>query len=202
MGTQLKNRIHAQLARCGITPDRRSAVFTKSGRAWLTQLPLRHTQRDVLERNLRLLDALTAETNACRASIEREARRDCDAQLLMTIPGVGGLTAMLFLAEVGDIGRFRDARHLASYAGLAPTVRSSAGRTQLGGIGHQGSAWLRWAFAEAAVHACAGTGPLAEFHRGIRQRRGAQTANVAMARKLLTIAYAVLKSRVPYHAQA
>ena len=64
--------------------------------------------------------------------------------MLCQIRGIGRYTAMLIIAEVGDIGRFRTARHLCAWAGLAPTVRSSDGKARLGHISRQGSPALRW----------------------------------------------------------
>jgi hypothetical protein len=63
---------------------------------------------------------------------------------LMTIPGIGECSAMMLLAEIGDLGRFRDKEALCSYAGLVPRVRESAGKAARGGITRQGSPWMRW----------------------------------------------------------
>jgi transposase len=129
----------------------------------------------------------------------RETRRDPRSRLLLTIPGIGAPTALLFLAEVGNICRFPDARHLVSYAGLAPRVRASGDRIHLGPISKQGSPWLRWVFTEAAMKAGHSPGRLGIFYRRIQQLHGKQTAANALGRKLLVIAYFVLKSERPYY---
>ena len=151
----------------------------------------------ILERYLRVLDTPEADIRQTTDSMEREARRGPRARLLLTVPSIGPLTALLFLAEVGDIQRFPEARRLVSYAGLAPVVRASGGKTRLGPISKQGSRWLRWVFSEAAARIGRRPGPLGEFYRWVRQRHGSQTANTALARKLLVIAYPVLKSGRP-----
>ena len=93
--------------------------------------------------------------------------------MLCQIRGVGRYTAMLIIAEVGDVARFPTARHLCAWAGLAPTVRSSDGKARLGHISRQGSPALRWALTEAAQNIPTGGGPLrAQFER-IAKRRGA-----------------------------
>src|SRR5438034_1103792 len=74
--------------------------------------------------------------------------------------GVGPYTAMLVIAEVGEIERFRTARHLCAWAGLTPTIRSSDGKARLGHISQQGSPHVRWALVEAAQKAATGGGPL------------------------------------------
>jgi len=69
----------------------------------------------------------------------------------MTIPGVGYYVALLIKAEIGDVHRFKSGDHLASYAGLVPSTRSSGGVTRHGRITREGSKWLRWALVEAAM---------------------------------------------------
>lgn len=138
MGTQLKNRIHALLAKNGLTSPV-SDLFGQAGREWLDGVELCSVHRQILDRYLRLLDALEAESKATNAQVAREARAEPRARLLMTIPGVGPLTALLILAETGDIKRFHSHRQLVSYAGLAPQVRSSGGRTWLGSITKEGT---------------------------------------------------------------
>jgi len=71
-------------------------------------------------------------------------------KVLRTLPGVGEFTALVMLAEIGDISRFASARKLASCAGLTPTVRGSDLTVRHGHISKQGSAWLRWVSNQAA----------------------------------------------------
>ena len=109
--------------------------------------------------------------------------------MLCQIRGVGRYTAMLIIAEVGEVKRFPTARHLCAWAGLAPTVRSSDGKARLGHISRQGSPALRWALTEAAQKIPTGGGPLrAQFER-IAKRRGRKIAKVAIARQILTLCY-------------
>jgi transposase len=69
---------------------------------------------------------------------------------LSTLPGVGQFSALVMLAEIGDITRFDSARKLASWTGLAPTVHGSDLTVRYGHISKQGSAWLRWVLNQAA----------------------------------------------------
>ena len=109
----------------------------------------------------------------------------------MALPGVGELTAMIILAEVGDVSRFGSARKLASWAGLTPTVRGSDLTVRHGHISKQGSTWLRWILCEAAQTAKRHP-DFAETYAGISRRRGKKIATTAIARKLLTRAYHLL----------
>jgi hypothetical protein len=109
--------------------------------------------------------------------------------VLCQIPGIGRYTAMLIIAEVGEVTRFPTARHLCAWAGLAPTVRSSDGKARLGHISHQGSPALRWALTEAAQKIPTGGGPLRAMFERIAKRRGRKIAKVALARQILTLCY-------------
>src|SRR5258708_12819844 len=82
--------------------------------------------------------------------VGERARSDRRVKILTQLPGVGPFTALVILAEVGDITRFSSARKLASWAGLTPTVRGSDRTVRHGHISKQGSAWVRWILCEAA----------------------------------------------------
>jgi len=113
--------------------------------------------------------------------------------VLRTLPGVGEFTALVILAEIGDITRFGSARKLASWAGLTPTVRGSDLTVRHGHISKQGSAWLRWVLNQAAQTAKRSP-DFAATYAAIAKRRGKKIATIAIARKLLTRAYHLLAS--------
>jgi hypothetical protein len=110
---------------------------------------------------------------------------------LTTLPGVGQFTALVMLAEIGDITRFGSARKLASWAGLTPTVRGSDLTVRHGHISKQGSAWLRWVLNQAAQTANRSPDFNATY-AAIARRRGKKIATIAISRKLLTRAYHLL----------
>jgi transposase len=184
----LKNRVHALLAREGIQ-RRHSDLFGKGGRAFLAELALPAPQRRRLEQLLRLIEGFDAEIGALALEIDRRARAEPRVELWTALPGIGRYTALLVIAELGDVGRFASAAKLSSYAGLVPRVRASAGRVRLGGISRQGPPYLRWALVEAAQHAARGRGPLRRRYERIARRRGRNVAKVAIARQLLTLCY-------------
>ena len=84
------------------------------------------------------------------SELHQHAKADPRVKVLRTLPGVGEFTALVMLAEIGDITRFGSARKLASWAGLTPTVRGSDLKVRHGNISKQGSAWLRWVMNQAA----------------------------------------------------
>ena len=188
MRTALKNRIHATLARQGIQNDH-ADLFGKQGRRFLTELELRPPVRRRITSLLSLINDFDRELEATTREIQQQAKADPRVEVLCQIRGVGPYTAMLIIAEVGDVSRFPSARHLCSWAGITPKVHASDTKVRLGHITRQGSAALRWALVEAAQQAARGGGPLRESFERIAQRRGRRIAKVAVARKILTLAY-------------
>jgi transposase len=111
--------------------------------------------------------------------------------VLRTLPGAGEFTALVMVAEIGDISRFPSARKLASWAGLTPTVRGSDLKVRHGHISKQGSVWLRWAMNQAAQTARRSP-DFAGGYAAIATRRGKKIATIAIARKLVTRAWHLL----------
>ena len=96
--------------------------------------------------------------------------------------------------ELADIRRFPSAKHMASYIGLTPRVRASAGRVRVGHISTEGNRLLRWALVVAATQAARRPGPLRAWAR----RKGAKVARVALARRLAEICYQVWKEETDF----
>ena len=136
-----------------------------------------------------LIGDFDREITATTRDIDQRAKTDERVPVLCQIPGIGRYTAMLIIAEIGDVRRFPTARHLCAWAGLTPTVRSSDNKARLGNISRQGSSILRWAVVEAAQHVPTGGGPLREQFERIAKRRGRKVARVAVARQILTLCY-------------
>ena len=142
--------------------------------------------RDLLRHRVVMTRMRSALKNRVHALL---ARHDSRVDVLCQLRGIGPYTAMLVIAEVGEIERFRSARHLCAWAGLTPTVRSSDGKARLGHISQQGSPHIRWALVEAAQKAATGGGPLRAAFERIAKRRGRNIAKVALARRMLTLCY-------------
>jgi transposase len=164
--TLLRNRIHAVLA--GHGHDRPAECWSGPGRAWLASLPLPSVSREVIEDDLALTGALQIPIDRPGLEVRQHARSDRRVKVLTQLPGVGPFIALVMLAEIGDVSRFGSARKLASWAGLTPTVRGSDRTIRHGHISKQGSAWLRWALAEAAQNAKRHP----QFRRQLRRHRG------------------------------
>jgi transposase len=123
LGTQLRNRIHAVVADFGY--DRTGSYWTGPGRGWLAELGLPAVSREIITDCLAFPGALAPQIERLDAAVRRHASTDPRVKVLTTLPGVGQFTALVMVAEIGDITRFGSARKLASWAGLTPTVRGS-----------------------------------------------------------------------------
>ena len=196
--TMLKNRLHALLHRRGVLVPAKLDLFTKAGRAWLKALTLDdEAGRQILGRQLAVIDELDAVIDQSTASLRTLARsqRWCkDEALLRTIPGVGLITALTILAELGDVGRFRSRAAVSNYAGLVPVVRDSDSKHYGGGITRRGPAALRGALAEAAWVAVGRVPQYAAIFARVAGRRGKQVAIVAVARRMLEDGWTMLKT--------
>jgi transposase len=189
--SRLKCQVHALCADAGV-PVPVADLFGRRGREFLDELALRPISAGRPAAALRLIDDVGREVAEADRELVRQYRGDDRIRRLTPIPGIGFLTATTILAEVGDIGRFRTPEQLTSWAGLTPTERSSADHTRRGHISKQGSRWLRWAMVEAAAKV--GHAPdLRAFAGPIADRRGVKIARVALARRLLTLAFYALR---------
>jgi len=189
LGTQQRNRIHAVAADHGY--DRSASYWTGPGRGWLAGLDLPAASREIVTDCLAVIDGLAPLTGRIDGELHARARADPRVKVLRTLPGAGEFTALVMLAEIGDISRFGSARKLASWAGLTPTVRGSDLTVRHGHISKQGPAWLRWVLNQAAQTAKRSP-EFAVAYSSIAKRRGKKIATIAISRKLLTRAYHLL----------
>ena len=197
LGTQLRNRIHAVAADHGF--DRSASYWTGPGRGWLAELDLPAVSREIVTDCLAVIDGLAPLIDRIDGELHTRAKADPRVKVLRALPGVGEFTALVMLAEIGDITRFASARKLASWAGLTPTVRGSDLTVRHGHISKQGSAWLRWVMNQAAQTAKRSP-EFAATYQSIAKRRGKKIATIAISRKLLTRAWHLLDQMQPAEA--
>ena len=131
--------------------------------------------------------------------ITKIVNNDPVCKLLLSVPGVGHISAFAIVAEVGDFSRFPDSGKLASFAGIVPSQRSSGETVRYGHIVKTGSKLLRTTLIETAMrfrpqydHR------LGVFFERVKKDRGAMRARVALAHKLLTIMYSLVKNNKPF----
>jgi len=131
--------------------------------------------------------------------VEEQAYERPGAQLLLTHPGVGPVTALATDVFLGDPARFADGKALASYVGMIPSEYSSGGRQRLGGLSKQGNPLLRFLWCEAAMHAVRQDPELQRFYRRKLIHKGLGKARVAAARKLGIRLWIMLRDQIDYN---
>jgi len=196
--TRMKNRIHMLLMKNNFRSPV-SDLFGSRGLSYLQEIDLPDYHRQQVETYLLLYEKLQEQIKPLTKTVRALVKENHTAQLLMTIPGIGPITAMFIVAEVEDISRFRSYRNLASYAGLVPSLDASAGKEKMGRITKQGSRYLRTALVEAAQAAARmQSSRLRVFFRRRIVKTGYQKAVVATAHKILQYAFYVWKYQTPY----
>ncbi len=194
MRTMLKNRVHAVLHRRGILAPT-GDLFTKAGRAFLGQQELDEAGRTILDRYLETMDQIHRAVDESTGSLRELMRRprwSKPAALLMTMPGIGLLTALTILAELGNLKRFRSRAAVANYAGLVPVVRDSNQKHYSGGISHRGSNHLRAVLGEAAWMGVSRVPVYGHLFKRVERKKNKATAIVAVARRMLEDAFTLL----------
>ena len=203
--TQLKNRIHSNLAKYGVRIDEVSDIFGVTGRRLLDQrltlLPI-HTSY-ATERLLDELDHLGEQINAFEKRMNKLFTPTQALAHICTLPGVGLILGVVILTEVGDVQRFPSASHLASYAGTTPRVHASGGKLRYGRTRCDVNRYLKWAFVEAAnatvIHRRQHpTRHVSRSYARVRSRRGHQKAIGAVARHLAEATYWMMNNKEVY----
>jgi transposase len=146
---------------------------------------------------LETIDTLDHHIRVADARIIEEADKDSVARRLMTADGIGPISALAFRALIEDPHRFRAARQVASYIGLAPAVYNSARTKRLGHISRRGDKFVRATLVEAAnslLHRCRRPSTLRDWGLQLKARVGSKKAAVAVARKMATIMWSMWKN--------
>ena len=186
--TKIKNKIHAELIKRGI--ECRGNIFTKAGKEWLHSLKI-----PAIETYLSIMEKLEEEIKKMDKRLKEEEKKFEEVKLLKSIPGVSTFSALVILAEIGDVNRFPDEKKIFSYAGLVPSVHKSGDRVYYGHITKQGSKYLRWILVECArIHVRKCDSKITEFYRKLRRKgKHENVAIIGAARKLLQTIYYMLK---------
>ena len=195
--TQWMQRIQATLFHHGIggAPDK---LRTRAGRAFLDALELPADARERIEIALAMVDAIDAQIAPLERELRQLARRQTGCRALMGLYGMGELTSLVTLCELGDVTRLSASRKAVRMAGIDIGVHRSDRRARVGKLTRQGSPQLRWALYEAALAACRPSSPdhadyLALKARGLSHTR----ASLTIARKLARRSFHVLRELGP-----
>ncbi len=194
--TRIKNQLHALALSQGV--QRKRKLWTQAGRAELEQLQLLPYAAARRRHLLQALDRLEQEVAELNERVSAEVAQRPAAVKLMTHPGVGPVTALAMVLTLGPAERFGSGRQVASYFGLIPSEHSSGGHQRLGHISKQGSPFLRFLLVEAGQSAARCDAALGRFYRRLAVRKHRGLAKVAVARKLATRLYLMLREDWTY----
>ena len=186
-----KQRMQAVLYHHGV--PRRSWLMTAESRAWLARLELPAAAREQITVALAMIDAHDAQLAPLDQQLRAYAKRQPGCRALMRHYGIGPLTSITILAELGDARRFSSSREAVRYAGMDITVHQSDARRAPGRLSRQGPAALRWALFEAAQCARRPNSPDHDYYLETAARLGGNRACLAVARKLLKRSYHTLR---------
>jgi len=177
--------------------------WSKAMLSWLQSLPWKYkTGQSSLQSKLRHLHFVYYEwlqvSNELRAYARREYKKDY--YLLRSVPGIGPLTAIGILAELGDVRQFKKFDRLCSYVGLVPSVYSSGEKVQTRGLTPRSKQLLRSYLIEASWTAVRRDMALHEYYRS-HAGKPANKIIVKVARKLLSRMWHVIKKERPYQCE-
>jgi transposase len=202
MQTQVKNRIRALLAKqreeVREIVELEGALFNVSGLKVLRSIDLAGKDQQMLESFLETLKHLQGKIKLSDALVREILRNSEEARLISTLPGFGEFFSVLVSVEIADIHRFDSPAKLHSYAGLIPSTHASGDKLYHGKLVRRGNKWLRWAAVEAVWPAVRSDFDIRLYYQRRKKRKGANSAKVATARRLLTIIYRVLKEKRAY----
>ena len=194
--TRTKNQLQAMALSHGV--QKKYKLWTQAGRAELEQLPLLPYAAERRQKLLEELDGLETEIRQLDRRVAEEAGQRPEAVRLMTHPGVGPVTALAMVLTLGPAERFESAKQVGSYFGLIPSEASSGGKQRLGKISKQGSSFLRFLLVEAGQTAARYDPQLKRFYKRLAMRKNRGVAKVAVARKLATRLYLMLREDWTY----
>jgi len=197
--TNLMNYLRGQLRQEGIRIKARE-FKTVDYFVRLDSLKLPDHVRQIMTTYHDTIEAMLAEKGKLEAKIKDYSSKDID--LIKTIPGMGEISSRTIQSAIGEIKRFKKAKQLASYCGLVPSVYASGKRIEYGHITREGRSEVRRVGIQSA-HAVLRSKslesePLRRWWRSVARRRGVKTALVALARKLITIVFYVLRDQKVY----
>jgi transposase len=198
---RMKTRILSYLKREGVNEffPRTEDNYSVARRKALHSFSFGDTRDMVLKTMVDRLEFLEGQCAPLEEEIRRNARESEDVRLLMSIRGVDYYSASLYSSIVGDVNRFPDDDHLASYLGIIPAQHESSGVKRMGRMSKEGPSLGRWVLDIMAGNAINYNGPIRQYYLSSLHRTGkAKKAKVTTMRKIERMTYFMLKKREPW----
>ncbi len=206
--SRYKNRVHSLLLKHNHKISKRS-LGSKKRLIAMRQLGLDEISQRQLNLLVDQIEQLTISISEIVSMMDTLIATECsdrtkeDIEILQSIPGVGVLSARILVSCIAEIERFPSEKHLASYVGLVPRVRDSGEVIKHGRITRQGNKIARTTLVQDALALLKQkNGPLKGFYNSVKYRSGTGKAIIALARKLCTIMFVLLKRRIKFDASA
>ena len=195
--TMLENKVHSLLDKYDYKSEL-TDVFGKSGIVWLKTLDVSNIDRLIMNTTLAAIENINVQIDTISKELAKYGWDSNDVKVLLSMTGIDVFSAMLIATEIVDVRRFCTPWKLVSYAGLAPSIRESSGKTKTGKISKQGSPWLRWILVQCAMTAVRYDHRLKSFYERLKSRKGSAKAIVATAKEILVIIWYMLTRRELY----
>jgi transposase len=203
--TQISNQIRGLLMEYGVVLDEGVAQFKKQfHEAIESENELTPTVREVTRSMYELFERVSLEQDQIEEKLKAYVKSNDDIKRLMAVPGVGFLTASLFLASVGNPTVFKNGRHLAAWLGVVPRQNSSGGKERLGMITKTGDCALRTMLIQGARSAMIAavrkqkTDPLSEWILKLKQKKGWNRTAVALANRNARVMWHLVRYKENY----
>ena len=190
--TKVKNNIHQILRIKNIKHGFRD-VFTQKGVMYLKSL-----NHDRINCFLRIMETLNKEIDELDQKLKDNKTSAKEVHLLQTMPGIGKYAAQVIQSEIGDIKRFSSPKKLCNYAGIVPSQNQSGEQDYKGRITKVGSRNLRWILVQGGQVAVCLPNKLQKYYYKLAKKKSRSKAIIAVARKMLTIQWHMLKNKEPY----
>ena len=194
--TAIKNRVHALLARNGLSVEA-SDIFGKRALKKMLELSanLNETDGFILTDLISRFGSINKNIETVQDRLASMGKDNEYVKILMSIPGIDYYTALGIYSEIGDISRFPDADNLASYTGLVPKVDQSGSVAIYGHVTKAGPSVLRF-FIVNSVHTLIKLSPtFRRLYKKMKKRIGRNRSVVAIARKLAVTIYNMLAKK-------
>lgn len=195
--TQEINRLHAIFLRCGHTEVVKKNLASKENREEISCL-LKGFDLEQARRIMHRIDIIEEDINTVDSEINNEVKGDKRIELLESVPGVGMLTAMAFVAYIGDGSRFHSASQVSASIGLVPKIDMSGSINRYGGISKHGCGYLRSLLVMASwslIRSKTDSALKLKYNYMVKfQSKNKRKAIVAIARKLAELLYIILRT--------
>jgi transposase len=197
MQNMVKNRVHSLLDKHGVRVPYKTK-FSRKAVEWMRELSLGFIDDGILRSDLMLLEALDEQVSNVEEKLAALAVDDPGVRLLMTMTGVDYFSAMMILAEVVTVDRFKGDKQFCSWMGVTPRVWQSGEKTWVGGVGGLGNRRMRWLLVQCAHTARRYDPRMRRLYERVERRKGGKCAVTAVAHEMARVMYYMLRSGEPY----